>query len=66
MAADLGEKPDTVLRWRLRRRIPEHAWEQVIQRAALRGQLLTASQLLSFNAPMKRRGRVSHSESLGQ
>jgi hypothetical protein len=60
MADDLDEKPDTVFRWKKRGRIPETAWAKVIEKAAKREQLVTASQLLRFNAPMGQRGQPAH------
>ncbi len=57
MANDLGEKRDTVFRWKLRERIPEDAWGKIIERAAMRERLVTASDLLKVNKPMKKRGR---------
>lgn len=59
MAEDLNEKHDTVFRWKLRRRIPEHVWPSVIEKAAKRERLVTAAQLLALNGPMGRRGRPS-------
>lgn len=57
MADSLSKKYDTVLAWRIRGRIPEDAWEEVIAAAAQRGTTLTAAQLLELNAPMKKRGK---------
>jgi hypothetical protein len=57
MAAALDEKPDTVLRWKYRGRIPESAWSNLIAKAAQRERLITAGELLALNAPMQRRGR---------
>ena len=56
MAKDLGEKPDTVRKWRARGRIPEAAWGIIIEKAAKREVLITAAQLLALNGPIKRRG----------
>lgn len=53
MAADLGEKYDTVKRWRNRGRIPNRAWPAIIEKAARREQLVTAAQLLALNPPSK-------------
>ena len=60
LAADIDQKVDTVFRWTKRHRIPEDAWEAVIAAAARRGHALSATQILEFNAPMKRRGRPAH------
>jgi hypothetical protein len=49
MADDLNEKYDTVKHWRARRRIPSKKWPKVIEKAARRGQLVTATQLLNFH-----------------
>jgi hypothetical protein len=57
MADDINQLPDTVSRWKLRRRIPEDAWPKIIERAAAREQLVTASQIMKLNAPILRRGR---------
>lgn len=57
MAKDLGQLEDTVYRWKQRGRIPEDAWPVVIEKAAARERLVTASQIMRFNAPIARRGR---------
>lgn len=57
MAKDLGQIEDTVYRWKMRGRIPEDVWPTVIEKAAAREQLVTASQIMRFNAPIKKRGR---------
>jgi hypothetical protein len=57
MANAINEKPDTVLRWTYRGRIPEDAWSAVIEAASLKRRKVTAQQLLELNAPIKRRGR---------
>ena len=49
LAVELDEKPDTVYRWRKRRRIPEWVWPDLIESAASRGVELTADELLRFN-----------------
>lgn len=54
MADDLGQKYDTVLRWKLRKRIPSTAWPTIIEKAAARETLVTAAQLLAANAPRRR------------
>lgn len=60
LATDIRQKPDTVFRWTKRKRIPEDAWSEVIEAAARRGTVIDASDLLAFNAPMKKRGRPAH------
>lgn len=60
MATDLRRKYDAVLAWRIRGRIPEDAWEDVIAAAARRGAHISLAQILELNAPMKKRGRPSH------
>jgi len=60
MAADIGEKPDTVARWNNRKRIPERAWRTIIERAAARGETITADDLLDLNEPPKKNGRGSN------
>jgi hypothetical protein len=57
MANAINEKPDTVLRWLYRGRIPEDAWPKVIEAASGKRRKVTAQQLLDANAPIKRRGR---------
>lgn len=57
MADDLNEKYDTVKRWRTRGRIPSTAWPRLIERAAHREQLITATQLLRLNKPTPRMQR---------
>lgn len=57
MAEDLGQLEDTVYRWKQRGRIPEDAWPGIIEKAAGREKLVTASQIMRFNAPIARRGR---------
>lgn len=57
MADALNEKSDTVLRWRIRGRIPEDAWPRLIEQAAFRDITVTANDLMTLNAPMKKRGR---------
>lgn len=57
MADDLGQRFDTVYRWKRAGRIPQEHWERVIERAATREKLVTASMLLSLSEPFKRRGR---------
>lgn len=58
MAKAINEKPDTVLRWTYRERIPEDAWSAVIEAASLKRRKVTAQLLLDLNAPIKRRGRA--------
>lgn len=58
MADDLNRPYDTVLAWRIRKRIPEDAWQDVIDAAKRRGKNLTVAQILTWNAPLGRRGRV--------
>lgn len=57
MAEGIGREYDTVLRWRIRGRIPEDSWDDVIRAAAAADVQITADQLLAINAPMKQRGR---------
>jgi hypothetical protein len=49
LAEELEEKPDTVYRWNLRRRIPERKWDGVIRSASSRGVDLTPDELFRFN-----------------
>lgn len=60
MATDLRRKYDTVLAWRIRKRIPEDAWTDVIVAAAKRGRELTVGDILVCNAQIKKRGRAAH------
>lgn len=57
MAEDLGQLEDTVYRWKQRGRIPEDVWPTIIEKAAVREKLVTASQIMKCNAPILRRGR---------
>ena len=57
MALELDQLPDTVYRWKARGRIPENVWPAVIEKAAKRETLVTASQLMQFNGEIKTRGR---------
>jgi len=57
MANDLDEKYDTVKRWRNRGRIPATVWPKLIEKAARREQLVTATQLLELNKPTPRMQR---------
>ena len=57
MATDINELEDTVYRWKRRGRIPEEAWPRIIEKAAKYEKLVTASQLLTLNGPVGRRGR---------
>lgn len=63
MADDLGQLEDTVYRWKQRGRIPEDMWPSIIEKAAGREKLVTASQIMKFNAPILRRGRPRQSAS---
>jgi hypothetical protein len=55
LASEIGEKADTVLRWKLRQRIPDHAWTPVINAVKRRGRDLTVDQLLALNTPKRNR-----------
>lgn len=57
MAADLGRPYDTVLAWKLRGRIPEDAWQDVIEAAAKRGSAITVVDILAVNKKLGKRGR---------
>jgi hypothetical protein len=57
MAAAMGDKPDTVRKWRAAGRIPEDAWDRLIGAAHSAGRRITAQQIYEFNAPMRRRGK---------
>jgi hypothetical protein len=48
---------DRVRMWKNARRIPWHAWDEVIGAAAKRGILITHQQLSALNAPTRRMGR---------
>jgi hypothetical protein len=60
MASALGQKPDTVYRWKRSGRIPETAWMQVISAAAHRERLLTIKDLYEANRPARQRGKPAH------
>ncbi len=55
MAEELSEKTDTVKHWRLRGRIPSDVWPKIIEKAARRETLVTASQLLDLHAGARRK-----------
>ncbi len=57
MAADLGRPYDTVLAWKIRKRIPEDAWQDVIAAAAKRGRSITLDDILAVNKPLGKRGK---------
>ena len=57
MALDLVQLEDTVYRWKKRGRIPEDMWPTVIEKAAKHERLVTAQQLMKFNASIAKRGR---------
>jgi hypothetical protein len=59
MAEDIGAKPDRVRKWKKFSRIPSDSWEAVVSAVNRRGGAVTLAQLLTFNAPMKPRGRPS-------
>jgi len=50
MGAEIGQEAGTVKQWRTRKRIPEHAFAAIIEKAAAREVLLTWSQLAAVNA----------------
>lgn len=53
MAEELEEDYEIVRKWRQRGRIPERAWPSLIEKAARRERLITASMLLNLNGPLK-------------
>lgn len=55
LASEIGEKADTVLRWKLRGRIPDHAWDGVIRAVRRRGKQLSLGELLAMNTPKRNR-----------
>jgi len=54
MAREIGEKPDTVTKWK-GKRIPSEHWPAVIEAAARKGAAVTAADLLRLNPPRKSR-----------
>jgi hypothetical protein len=60
LAAALNEKQDTVYRWLRRKRIPDTAWQSIIDAAIVRGKVLTIADLHAANRPAKPRGRATH------
>lgn len=62
MAKGVRRPYDTVLAWKLRGRIPEDAWRDVINAAALHKVRLTVEQIMAVNEPVKQRGRRRRSE----
>jgi hypothetical protein len=57
MASDLEQLPDTVFRWRKKGRIPVDVWPKIIEMAARREVLVTATQLMNMNVEAPPRGR---------
>lgn len=57
LAAAVGREYDAVLAWKLRRRIPEDAWDDVSLAAKNIGISLTPERIRQMNAPIKKRGR---------
>jgi len=49
MAADVGESQWTVAKWKSRGRIPDWAWESLIEALRARGCHVTPSDLLALN-----------------
>lgn len=45
LAKDLGEKPETVKKWKFRNSIPSYHWSRLISAAQGRGYSLTFEQL---------------------
>ena len=62
MSTAVNRPYDTVLAWRIRGRIPEDAWQDVIDAAVLRGKRLTIAEIMAVNEPLKQRGRRRRSE----
>lgn len=60
LAEAIGEKVDTVYRWRRSGRIPERSWTAVIAAVGAKGRELTATDLLAANRTPKQRGRPAH------
>lgn len=58
LASAINRKYDTVLAWRIRGRIPEDAWGDVVAAATKIGKELTISDLYRVNGPMGKRGRA--------
>jgi len=56
-ARAVGVKPDTARKWKKFGRIPQEYWQDVIVAMALKGLEITVRDILTANAPMKRRGR---------
>lgn len=56
IAIGLGENADTVLRWRLRGRIPEDKIVGIVGLLKDKGEDVDATDILSLNRPMLKRG----------
>lgn len=56
MAADLDKLPQTIYRWEKEGRIPPHLWCAVIEAAARREVLVTATELLAAITPKRADG----------
>lgn len=57
LAADIGAKADTIRKWKKFGRVPQEAWQPMIDAALRRGEKITVAQICAANAPMKKRGR---------
>jgi hypothetical protein len=57
MASALDQKADTVFRWRKKGRIPVDMWPRLIETAARREVLITATQLMNLHRGAPQRGR---------
>ena len=59
LGRDIGEKPDTVRKWWLKRIPPQH-WPAVISAAARKDVTVTADDIMRLNPPRKRRDPESY------
>lgn len=55
MALAIGESPDNVRKWIKHKRIPETAWQALVQAATDRGVSLSVEDILRANRPLKPR-----------
>jgi len=56
-AADVGQKYETVKKWRQRGRIPNEHWPALIVAARAKGKNLNADSLLSMHVKLRNGGR---------
>lgn len=59
-ATAIGQKIDTVYKWKRSGRIPDTAWDAIIVAAGEQGTVLTIAEIHAANRPALQRGRPAH------